>query len=64
MRAITALSMATVLIGCVSQSPEEVRRSAYLDCARAQGVPVEGGTIRARTAADLDALDACEAIPR
>ena len=58
-----ALGAATVLSACVATGPE-ARRNAYIDCARDQGVPVERGTIRIRTQAHLDALDACEAIPR
>ena len=42
----------------------EARRAAYLDCARDQGVRVEGGTIRTTGAGDLARLEACEALPR
>lgn len=45
-------------------STPEARRAAYLDCARDQGVAVEGGTIVTRSPDDLARLDACEALPR
>ncbi|MEM7491329.1 MAG: hypothetical protein AAF390_19620 [Pseudomonadota bacterium] len=52
-----------LLAACMPSGPE-ARRAAYLDCARDQGVTVEGGTIITRSAADLARLDACEALPR
>ena len=52
-----------VLSGCMATGPE-ARRSAYLDCARSQGLTVSDGTIRTGSAAELRRLDACEALPR
>ena len=42
----------------------DVRRAAYLECARDQGLTVVDGTIRTGNAAELRRLDACEAVPR
>ncbi|MEM8848735.1 MAG: hypothetical protein AAGE03_01735 [Pseudomonadota bacterium] len=55
--------VAIFLTACVPSTPE-ARRAAYLDCARDQGVAVEGGTIFTRSVEDLGRLDACEALPR
>ena len=60
---LVATGMAFVVSACMPSGPE-ARRASYLDCARDQGVPVEGGTIRTRSAADLARLDACRAVPR
>ncbi|SFJ39033.1 hypothetical protein [Jannaschia pohangensis] len=60
---ISAVSVAVVLSACMPTTPE-ARRATYLDCARKQGVAVEGQTIRIRKSDDLRRLDACEAIPR
>jgi hypothetical protein len=64
MAARAALIAMLPLAACMPANTPEARREAYLDCARAQGVAVEGGTIVTRSAADLDRLDACEALPR
>jgi hypothetical protein len=64
MRARAAILMVLPLAACMPATGPEARRAAYLDCARAQGVAVEGGTILSRSAADLARLDACEALPR
>ncbi|UWQ21677.1 hypothetical protein [Jannaschia sp. W003] len=55
-----------LLLGACMATPDtpEARRAAYLDCARDQGVRVEDGTIRTTSRADLQRLEACEAIPR
>ncbi|MBM2575766.1 hypothetical protein JQC91_05555 [Jannaschia sp. Os4] len=58
-----ALAAALVLTACMPADPQEARRQAYLDCARAQGVTVRDGTIVA-DADGLRRLDACRAIPR
>jgi hypothetical protein len=58
-----ALAVGLMLGACVQAGPEE-RRAAYLDCARAQGLEVEAGTIVTRSAQELSRLDACRALPR
>lgn len=55
---------AAVLLAACQPAGPEARRAAYLDCARDQGVPVQGGTIRVRGAEDMARLDACRAVPR
>jgi hypothetical protein len=60
---VLALSGALALSACMPSGPE-ARRASYLDCARDQGLTVEGGTIRTTSASDLARLDACRAIPR
>ena len=57
------LALAAMGAGCAPADPEAARRAAYLDCARAQGVPVSGGTIRTGPG-DLARLEACAALPR
>ncbi|MEM7711934.1 MAG: hypothetical protein AAF264_14545 [Pseudomonadota bacterium] len=52
-----------LLTACIPTGPE-ARRAAYLDCARDQGVAVEGGTIATRSNDDLARLDACRSLPR
>ncbi|MEM9796696.1 MAG: hypothetical protein AAF919_09415 [Pseudomonadota bacterium] len=62
---LSLFGMIGALSACMpSIDTPEGRRAAYLDCAREQGVPVVGGTIRVRNQADFDRLDACEALPR
>lgn len=58
-----ALLVLVLLGGCMPTGPD-ARRAAYLDCARDQGVRVEGGTIRSTGPGDLARLQACEALPR
>jgi len=54
-----------LLAGCMpSLDTPEGRRAAYLDCARDQGLSVRGGTIQTGSVAELERLQACEAIPR
>jgi hypothetical protein len=60
---LIVLVSAGLATACMPSTPE-ARRAAYLDCARDQGLRVEGGTIVTRSAADLARLDACEAVPR
>ena len=60
---LAATGAALLVSACMPSGPE-ARRASYLDCARDQGLVVEGGTIRTRSAADLERLDACRAIPR
>lgn len=62
-RLVLLAASAAGLAGCMATGPE-ARRAAYLDCARDQGVRVEGGTIRTTGAGDLARLEACEALPR
>ena len=62
-RTSAIVSLAAALGACQPMGPEG-RRASYLDCARDQGVPVEGGTIRVRGAEDMARLDACDALPR
>ncbi|PWJ22091.1 hypothetical protein [Jannaschia seohaensis] len=62
-RGAGAASVLLALTACMPAGPE-ARRGAYLDCARDQGLRVEGGTIRTRSAADPARFDACEALPR
>jgi hypothetical protein len=62
-RPVLVIAASAVLSACMPTGPE-ARRAAYLDCARDQGLAVEGGTIVTRSAEDLSRLDACEAIPR
>ena len=57
------LGAALLLAACMPADPQAERRAAYLDCARAQGVEVRGGTILA-DAEGLRRLDACAALPR
>ena len=64
MRALPLVLSAALGLSACGATPQELRRAAYLDCARAQGVPVKGGTIRARGPEDMAALDACPAVPR
>ena len=62
---VGAMSTALLLTACMpSLDTPEGRRAAYLDCARDQGLRVEDGTIRTTSAAELDRLGACEALPR
>ena len=57
--------LAGTLAACMpSLDTPEGRRAAYLDCARDQGLRVEGGTIQTSSAAELTRLDACRALPR
>jgi hypothetical protein len=60
---LLVLTSAGLASACMPTTPE-ARRAAYLDCARDQGVRVDGGTIVTRSAEDLARLDACEALPR
>lgn len=60
---IAAACALTGVTACMPTGPE-ARRAAYLDCARDQGLVVQGGSIRTANAADLSRLDACEALPR
>lgn len=56
---------ALLVSACMSTADTpELRRQAYLDCARDQGLTVTDGTIRTTSAADFDRLQACQALPR
>ena len=61
--AVGVLGSVGLLAACMPSGPD-ARRSAYLDCARREGVTVRDGTIVSRGPADLARLDACKALPR
>ena len=60
---LAATGAALIVSACMPSGPE-ARRASYVDCARDQGLDVDGGTIRARGAEDMARLDACQAVPR
>lgn len=62
-RIVALAALTSTLAACLATGPE-ARRAAYLECARDQGLTVQGGTIRTTGPEELARLDACRAEPR